>query len=830
MSDQLQTLKANILQYYNTFIQWLRNLDGMVAVGLIMTAVLVGAVAAGALFPLGNDTELGKWSTLIQPDSAARAVLVNYDVDSGTLKLEPDPNEFDDILTTPRDKKFVRTHLSKFNQATAGRRFTSKGVVRGTTDCLFSVVLDEGTNGKLVARLRLQDLSAYNMVPVGLRKTKQLGAVHLAPEATRQPYFSDGNLGLFLDPGAGDETPLRVSLQRKGVYSAGQVTLTDDTDLPRATVKAADDGETVVITPAGEHAVFLDNNPPLVGKVLSVGETEIVEIGGRFFELHVADGAGVAMTRARADRVKRIYPLGSLLHIVGPLSLTGAHQSLGIEYMFQEYLMGIPEEGVPPGELWLTIDRRIQAQLAAGLDELVRQSRRGTASALIMDAHTGAIVAMAGEPNHYDPEDKARIMDILQRGKETYYNHGCFKRHVIGSTTKVFFGFMALQQLGSDITGLRVDVPGGRVRNLFGHKLYGPRESYMKVKNRNVSFSTYLIKSDNPYQHSLGMLLLSGVRNLDDVPAEWFQRNTMKPGGQRTKWLELGNLGKNRNYLRLDGTNVFAAELKRIFDIETAPARGISDDRDIGIYTDRFLDHAAEVMQLRNPRLENARRILRGRSTICAPETPRMELEEIKNTMDASNVLYGANRNRWTDVKMAESFSRIATGKRIQARLVSRYLNVLSGELVDLEADARNNTADLQVTNPEAFAIMHDILERIPRRAGNGYPEGTAHLLNDMVERMERDYPGFKLIAKTGTIDDGKKGDPDSRLILGTFGPADENGFKQSAYTFAVYLKNALDKDAVHKFIERELPQWWYLLQNREVPEVEPPQTALTTD
>ena len=64
---------------------------------------------------------------------------------------------------------------------------------------------------------------------------------------------------------------------------------------------------------------------------------------------------------------------------------------------------------------------------------------------------------------------------------------------------------------------------------------------------------------------------------------------------------------------------------------------------------------------------------------------------------------------------------------------------------------------------------------------------------------------GFKLIGKTGTIDDGRKGDPDSRLFLGTFGIVNEQGFTDKAYTFVVYLKNALDPDGIFTFIGEQL-------------------------
>jgi len=796
---------------------WLRARDGMVAIGVPGVAVLVAVVAIAAVMPIGDDADLGRWSPLVDAEAAARAVLIDYDADSGALGLRADPNQIDTLLTDPREKKFLRTHLEKFNRVVRGRRFDAPGLVQGPSDTLFSVVLEPDEANGLRPRLRIKDLSAYNLVPAGARIRKQLGTVHMAPESSPRPFISDGRLGFFLDPERAGDLPLRVSLARNGIHGAGRITLTGEDDQPRAVLSAALDGSGVRIEPVGDQGIFLDNNPPLSGEPVIVRPGEIAEIGGRFFEVAITDGAGLATTRVRGDRADRIYPMGDLFHIVGPVSVDGSHQSLGIEYLFQEYLMGVPEQEIAPGELWLTLDRRLQASLSNGLDKLARDSRRGIASALIMDARSGAIVAMAGT-NRYDPEDTRQIVEILQRGEETFYNHGTFKRHNIGSTTKAIFAFMALQVMGDRVEDLVVDVADDRLRTLFGHELYGRREAFMKVKYHMVGFDDYLIRSDNPFQHSLGMLLLAGVRDTTEIPPEWWDGRVLRPARPLDRWLEAGDLGKRRDWLRLDPANPFLTELARIFDIETTPGAGKLHDYDLSIYGTSFLSHAGIVLSARNPRIDQPERIFRARAALCAPEMPRMELTGVRNTKDASNLLYGANRNTWTDVKLCESFSRITTGKRVRARLVSRYRDTLTGELVDLGTGPEPE--DLDVPNPSAFATMRRILARVPRRAGGGYPEGTAVLLDETVSRMARAHPGFGLVGKTGTIDDGDREElPDSRLFLGTFGQIDEAGVHGPAYTFTVYLKNAVDKDSVNRFIEGELPIWWRLLEARDNPD-----------
>lgn len=800
---------------YQRLLVRMRSMEDLVRWGVVITILLVSIVAVGALMQRGRDEDLGRWIDPIEPRILRETVAIQYDRDTGKLSLALREDVMASLLPNREDRSLVAAHRRRFNRAVAGRTYKQPGVVRGRSDCLFSVLLQAGEDG-IRPILQIKDLSVYDMLPAGKRTRKQLGSIHFAPESGKMSFFSDGDLGFFLDTDTLASPKLHVPLKQSGIYNGSKVVLTDERGLERATMEPDPTGGGVVVTPGNDSAVFIDNNPPLVDAAAVVESGEVMEIGGRFFEVQIADHTPLAQTRTRLDVVKRVYPMGDLFHIVGPVSLKGDHQSLGIEYMFQEYLEGSEEQNVPPGEMWLTLDRRLQSRLSVAIKEHVGESKRGTLSGLIMDARSGAILAMASTPNVYNPEDKREVLEILQDGDEHFYNHGAFRRHVIGSTTKVFHGFMALQIFGNSVLDLRVDADG-EVRNLLGHRLYGRRDAFMKVKYNDVSFSTYLIKSDNPYQHTLGLLMLSGIEDLGQVPSSWFTpgRRTLKPT-RNLEPLQLGDLGTSRDRLRLSDGHPMARELENLFDIQPVSYEGGFDDREIGIYGPRFIEHASEVLKLVNANVRDAKRVLVRRSTICAPESPRMEIMDVRNTMDASNLLYGANRNRWTDVKMCESFSRIMVEKRVQARLVSRYRDSFSGEIIDLEAEALANTPDLQVANPSSFKTMRRILSRVPRRAGGGWPEGTAFGLEETLRSIEREIPGFTLVGKTGTIDDGRKGDPDSRLFLGSFGVMVDESFEGPVFTFAIYIKNARDKDSVVNLLKKELPEWARLLKARE--------------
>ena len=824
-------LRPAVSDAFHGAVRYFRGNDPIVNVGLVLVGLFSVIVLLAGFYPVGSgqSESLGKWQAVMSSADAGRAILAEYDPKSGSLRLRPDPTEFGDLLKASDKRAFVNSHIRKFNDRVKNRVFRAPGPVKGPPDCLFAVDLFRGNDGQIHPRLVLKDLSVYNLHPLGSRERKQLGAIRLVERGQPQPFFSDGNLGFFLQP-LEQGNPLRLSLTRSGIFSASVVTLTDTKDIPRATVKSGPDGTSVIVEPLGEYGVFLDNNPPVMGAQVTLSDGEIAEIGGRFFEAQLTDSTVVASTRHKGNRSKRIYPLSDLFHLVGPVSLSGEHQSLGIEYMFQEYLMGVPERDIPQGEIWLTVDRGLQTLLTNGLKDLVKFSRRGHASAAIMDAHSGALLALAAEPNVYKPENKGEILDILERGEEAFYNHGCFKRHVIGSTTKPFFAFLALQMMGDRVQELEMETNKGAIRRLFGHELFGNRDASLEIKNFKPDFYDYLIKSDNFFQHSLGLLLLSGVEDVGQTVDALWRRNgkgalVLDPTTEKDGvYLTAGDMGKRRDWLRLSGTNPFAVTLERLFDIETASGRGVVNDRDISIYGKAFLDHAGAIMQMRNANVDDPLAILKARSVICAPETPRMELQEVKNTKDASNVLFGANRNRWTDVKLCEAFSRMMTGKRVRARLVQSYRNTLDGSLVDLEAQALQDTPALEVPNPRSFAIMRRILARVPKKAEGRHPEGTAYLLHPWLRTMEREVPGFTLIGKTGTIDDGKQGDPDSRLFLGTFGIGGEDGFSGPAFTFVIYLKTALEKDAHLQFIQDQLPRWWQTLNRPPGETIEPEQ------
>lgn len=798
--------------------------DGFTAVGLGFAVLLTLAVLIAALRPYGSDQRetLGEWRSWLDQATARRAVEVIYTPDSGRVRLK----RVDGIAALEGDsrrQRFLQTHINRFNQATSGRPYQPNLVPR---DCIFTVRM-ENVGNRRNAVLEIRDLSAYNSYPTNRQVTRTLGNIYMRPMETDLPYFSDGYVSLL--PLPGELQPEDARLDRPGLYSGSPIQLLGPNGNVKAVVRAAPDGRAVMVSSQDRRGIFIDNNPPESEGEVRLEPGQTVEIAGRFFEVRATRGLMLAGNTQRGNQVKRIYPMGQHFHVVGPVSLTGGHQSLGIEYMFREYLEGEPEEGIPPGEIWLTLDPAMQGELAELMAKLLPQSQMNQGSALMMNAKTGAILAMAAEPNNtYDPADRGKILQLLEDGEAWRTNHGSFRRHVIGSVTKPFFAFLALHLL-PESEALRME--GATGPTIFGHPVYAKQGQAFIWKENPATFREYLVNSHNGFQHSLGFLLLAGVEDLSQIPAPYRnpqQNNLLRPMRAGDP-MALGNLQARSRVLPVRSDTPVAVAIRDIFAIATEAGTGIAHDRDISIYGP-LLETAKRLLTRFNPGLEDAEALLRRRSVVCAPEYPRMVLEEVRNTPDASNVLFGANRNTWTDVKLCESFSRMITGRKVEARLVYKFTNTLglTAEEAGAPGGDEETAADpeqpieppaevlceaeaptLQEAgisiDPKVFSSLRSYLAEVPKT-------GTAKELAPVIEQIRR-QPGsrrFMLFAKTGTIDDGRDLN-DSKLFIGTFGLWNESraDFDGDAYTFVIYLRNAVDEKAVVKAVGEALPRWW---------------------
>ncbi|WP_406870669.1 penicillin-binding protein 2 [Thioclava sp. 'Guangxiensis'] len=148
-------------------------------------------------------------------------------------------------------------------------------------------------------------------------------------------------------------------------------------------------------------------------------------------------------------REMRLYPNGAVAaHILGG-SRFGAEGvnsaeivgTAGVEKEFDGWLRDPANNGAP---LKLSIDLTIQSALEEILDGGMKLMNAKGATAILMQAHTGQIVAMASLPD-FDPNKRPRPLTTGDASDSPLFNRAVQGLYELGSTFKIFAVAQALQ-------------------------------------------------------------------------------------------------------------------------------------------------------------------------------------------------------------------------------------------------------------------------------------------------------------------------------------------------------------------------------------------------
>ncbi|MBF7072038.1 peptidoglycan glycosyltransferase FtsI [Glaciecola sp. MH2013] len=132
---------------------------------------------------------------------------------------------------------------------------------------------------------------------------------------------------------------------------------------------------------------------------------------------------------------KRYYPTGEVSpHVIGFTNVDDEGIE-GIEKLYNDWLTGTPDkrkirrdakgrqveiieeqEGEKAGNLTLTIDQRIQALAYRELKEATLYYKAQSASVVIVDVHSGEILALANTPS-YNPNDRSTVSNYRLRNR-----------------------------------------------------------------------------------------------------------------------------------------------------------------------------------------------------------------------------------------------------------------------------------------------------------------------------------------------------------------------------------------------------------------------------
>jgi cell division protein FtsI (penicillin-binding protein 3) len=244
-------------------------------------------------------------------------------------------------------------------------------------------------------------------------------------------------------------------------------------------------------------------------------------------------------------REMRLYPNGAIAaHILGGASFgregVGSAEVIGVagvELQFDEYLRDPALEGAP---LELSIDLTVQATTERVLAGGMALMNAKGAAAVLMDVHTGEIMAMVSLPD-FDPNSRPRVLTEGDQSDSPLFNRAVQGVYELGSTFKIFAAAQAIE-LGLVNTSTMIDTTGplvwGRHRIRDFHN-YGPALSVMDVivKSSNIGTARIAVQIGAERQRaflaSLGLTEATPIEMSEAasgrplLPARWTEISTM---------------------------------------------------------------------------------------------------------------------------------------------------------------------------------------------------------------------------------------------------------------------------------------------------------------
>jgi cell division protein FtsI (penicillin-binding protein 3) len=244
-------------------------------------------------------------------------------------------------------------------------------------------------------------------------------------------------------------------------------------------------------------------------------------------------------------REMRLYPNGPIAaHILGGASYgrEGVASAevigvAGVERQFDNFLRDPASEGAP---LELSLDLTIQAAteeiLAGGMNLM---NAKGAASVL-MDVHTGEIIAMASLPD-FDPNNRPQVLLTGDQSDSPLFNRAVQGVYELGSTFKIFAVAQAIE-IGLINANTMIDTQGpltwGRFRIRDFHD-YGAQLSATDVivKSSNIGTARIAMQIGGTRQRDflgqLGFLKATPVEMIEApsgaplLPRQWSEISTM---------------------------------------------------------------------------------------------------------------------------------------------------------------------------------------------------------------------------------------------------------------------------------------------------------------
>jgi len=246
-------------------------------------------------------------------------------------------------------------------------------------------------------------------------------------------------------------------------------------------------------------------------------------------------------------REMRLYPNGPLAaHVLGGAGFgrEGVYAAevigtAGVERAFDGFLRDPAERGRP---LELSLDLSVQSAVERVLAGGMRLMSAKGAAAVLMDARTGEVIALASLPD-FDPNDRPPPPRTGEPADSPIFNRAVQGLYELGSTYKIFTAAQAMN-LGLANPETQIDTQGpmtwGRFKiREFQGKDYGPRLSLSDVivKSSNVGTARLALEIGAERQRAflgrLGLLDPSPIELIEApgvtplVPKRWSEITTI---------------------------------------------------------------------------------------------------------------------------------------------------------------------------------------------------------------------------------------------------------------------------------------------------------------